>query len=57
MAKGTHNYLEDDRNKDIKIYVNGNREIYERDSGTGAYDCSEYSDYNYYVNASWIMGN
>ena len=23
MAKGTHNYLEDDRNKDIKIYVNG----------------------------------
>ena len=23
MAKGTHNYLEDDRNKNIKIYVNG----------------------------------
>ena len=23
MAKGTHNYLEDKRNKKIKIYVNG----------------------------------
>ena len=23
MAKGTHSYLEDDRNKSIKIYVNG----------------------------------
>ena len=23
MAKGTHSYLEDDRNKTIKIYVNG----------------------------------
>jgi len=23
MAKGTHNYLEDNRNKNIKIYVNG----------------------------------
>ena len=37
MAKGTHSYLEDDRNKDIKIYVNG--EIFSRaDASISVFD-------------------
>ena len=32
MTKGTHNYLEDNRNKDIKIYVNG--KIFSRENAS-----------------------
>ena len=37
MAKGTHSYIEDDRNKSIKIYVNG-KILSRRDASISVFD-------------------